>query len=133
MATNATIISTGASDWPLEAAPPAWAHAVGINEFMDAPDFDEVSDPKSPPQTPGGEGAALCHRVRQGPPRSRITGRESAKSALIQGLADGAHQLQVEMQVVQGVQPATQNLAATVQVPQIGARIVGAGVAAALR
>src|SRR3984957_17357520 len=132
MATNTTIISTGAN-WLLEAAPPAWAHAVGINEFMDAPDLDESICPESRPQTLGSEGAALCHRVRPGPPRSRITGGESGKSALIQGLADGAHQLQVEMQVVQGVQPATQNLAATVQVPQIGARIVGAGVAAALR
>src|SRR5580692_5847802 len=125
-------MSTGAN-WLVVEAAPAWAHAAGINEFMHAPDLDEVLIPKVRPESPGDEGAALCHRVRPGPPGSRVAGRESLKSALLQGPADVAHQFQVKVQVVQGIQAAAQDLIAAVQVPQVRARVVRAGVAAALR
>ncbi len=43
------------------------------------------------------------------------------------------HEVQVEIQVVDGVEPGAQDLVALVQVPQVGPGIVAAGVAAAFR
>src|ERR1700722_19465633 len=106
-------MSTGAN-WLLVEAPPAWAHAAGINEFMHTPELS---------------GAALCHRVRPVPPGSGVAGGKSRKSALLQRLADRTHELLVEVQVVEGIQAAAQDLIATIQVPQVGAGVVRTGVA----
>ena len=66
---------------------------------------------------------------------ARLVGQEAADELLeptgLDGLADLAHQLLVVVQVVDGVEPGTQDLAALVEVAQVGAGIVATGVAAA--
>src|SRR5690625_3735854 len=55
------------------------------------------------------------------------------KATLLNGLAQRVHQLQVVMQIVNGGQPVPENLVAAVEVAQIGARKIAAGIAAAVR
>jgi len=62
---------------------------------------------------------------------SSKTGPKRLKLARINAGPDLAHQLQVVVQIMQGIQPRTQNLARAVQVVQISAREVTAGGAVA--
>src|SRR5690348_8153181 len=134
MAMKTTIIRSGANCPPGDAPAPC-AIASGIKPFMKSP-WVKALIRLTNPGGPGREGAALCHSVRRGLGRFEtgpIAPGESRKTALPDGGTDGPHQVQIEVQVVDGVQPRAQNLIATVEVAKIRARVVAAGVAAARR
>src|SRR5579863_6750383 len=112
--------------------PPAagalWAKAAGINAFILSPVWEGA--PGTRACTQDSERAALCHSVRRGPPR-QIGGGEGGRTALRDGPPQRSHQAQVEGEVVNGVQAAAQDLVAAVEMPQIGPRVVAAGIAVA--
>src|SRR5215207_8783961 len=107
MTMKTTIISSGASPPPAAGVAPC-AKAWGIKPFM----------------------AAL--RLRRGR-HYAIGARECREPAGCNGLAQGAHQLQVKMQVVDGVEPRAQDFVAAVEVAKVGAREILARIAAAFR
>src|SRR5579863_1516221 len=74
--------------------------------------------------------AALCHSTGAAPRGQEIAG-EGGKFTPGDGGTQGAHEPQVEMQVVDGVEPRAENLLAAVEVAQVGATVVAAGVALA--
>src|SRR5580700_6272966 len=75
----------------------------------------------------GAKRAALCHSVRPPPGRQEGPG-PGPQRARPDGGPQPAHQLQVEMQVVDRVQPGTQYLVAAVEVAQVGTAVVAAGI-----
>src|SRR2546430_7854769 len=77
----------------------------------------------------GSEGAALCHSTRRSLPGRKIAAGPGPEPSLRYGRTQRAHQLQVEVQVVERVQAATQDLVAAVEVAQVGARVVAARIA----
>src|SRR5438445_3360778 len=77
----------------------------------------------------GSEGAALCHSTRRSLPGREVAGGPGPKPSLRYGGTQRAHQLEVEVQVVERVQAATQDLVAAVEVAQVGARVVAARIA----
>src|SRR5579885_258688 len=79
------------------------------------------------------EGAALCHSAPGGPARPRPGRSEGRERPGGDARPDRAHQRQIEMQVVARVEPAAPDLVAAVEVSQIGAAIVPAGVARTVR
>src|SRR4029077_15386665 len=74
--------------------------------------------------------AALCHSTGPAPRGQKIPG-EGGNFTPGDGAAQGAHEAQVEVQVMDGVQPRAENLLAAVEVAQVGATVVAAGVAVA--
>src|SRR5712675_3505051 len=77
--------------------------------------------------------AALCHSCGVAPWNRQNPGAELRQGARSDAGTDLAHQIEVEMQVMNRAEPHAEDLAAAVQVPQIGARIALAGAAAAVR
>src|SRR6185295_15558649 len=71
--------------------------------------------------------------VRRTLPPRRIVSGECGKTPRPDGGTDRAHELQVEVQVVQGVEARAQDFIATVEVAEVGARVVATGVAGAGR
>src|SRR5580658_8561235 len=76
--------------------------------------------------------AALCHSIGAAPRGKKIP-HTGVKFAPGDGGAQRAHEAQVEVQVVDGVEPRAENLVTAVEVPQVGAAEVAAGIAAAGR
>src|SRR3984957_4393812 len=76
--------------------------------------------------------AALCHSVRP-PPGRKESPRPGAQGPGPDGGPQRAHQLEVEVEVMDGVQARAQDLVAAVQVAQVGAAVVAAGITPALR
>src|SRR6185312_6411581 len=129
MATNTTIIRMGAKP-PGPAPGAAWAKASGIKPFMHAPCRQaRVGDPVR------AKGAALCHSTGGSlcGSRGQVTSRPGRQPALSNRPPDRAHQIQVEVQVVDGVQTRAEDLVAAVEVAEVGAAVVPAGVAGAIR
>src|SRR5580765_3565985 len=76
----------------------------------------------------GAKRAALCHSVGAAPGRSKGP-RPGLEAAGLDGRPQRAQQLQVKMQVVDRVEARTEDLIAAIQVAQVGAAVVAAGVA----
>src|SRR5215469_14324962 len=73
--------------------------------------------------------AALCHSTGR-TPRTEVTG-PGIDPACGDGGAQGAHQPNIEVQVMDGVEARSEDLLAAVEMPQVGAAEVPAGVAVA--
>src|SRR5688572_31163926 len=78
-----------------------------------------------------GKRASIAGRLREEPRLGRepfapgkVVARERREPAFRYRRPERAHEVQVEMQVVEGVQPGTEDFIATVEMPQVGARIV---------
>src|SRR2546421_9766155 len=77
----------------------------------------------------GGKGGLFSHATRRSLPGREVAGGPGPKSSLRYGGTQRAHQLEVEVQVVERVQAATQDLVAAVEVAQVGARVGAARIA----
>src|SRR5580658_3268544 len=105
---------------PLPNPPPGvWANASLTNRFMLAS------------KLPTAKGGALCHRRPQPPGLCQYPLRQAREAAFGDRRPDLAHQVEIEMHVMQCRQAHPQDLIAAVQVPQVGARIALAGRTAA--
>src|SRR5688572_8721374 len=111
MTMKTTIISSGANPPPDAGAAPC-AKATGIRPFMTAL-----------PVQRGRHYATAFAPIR----------RKSGKRAGSDGCAQRTHQLQVKMQVMKGVEPGAQDFVAAVEMAEVGARVIPAGVATARR
>src|SRR5262249_34727154 len=114
---NTAIRSANWNCPPGEAAGAACAQASEIKPFMVA-----VREAKR---------AALCHSAGRAPggqelPGPRVEGTRGDCAA------QGAHQPDVVVQVVDGVEPRAQDLVTTVEMAQVGAAEVAAGIAVAV-
>src|SRR6516225_1784429 len=76
--------------------------------------------------------AALCHSTGRTPGREELTG-PGGDPARGDGRTQRAHQPDVEVQVMDGVEARAEDLVAAVEMPQVGAAEVPAGVAVAGR
>src|ERR1700694_886562 len=103
-------------NWPPGAPGVACAQASGIKAFMYA-----VREAKR---------AALCHSTGGAPACEESPGpdRQIARG---DGGAQRAHEPNVEVQVVDGVEPRAQDLVAAVEMAQVGTTVVAAGVTVA--
>src|SRR5579863_322821 len=114
MTMKTTIISSGVMPPALPGA--LCAQALGIKAFM------RHLGRKTPPDdaAPGGsEGRALCHSNRGFLAGGQETPRPCCQRAGADRRAHLAHQLEVEVQVVERVQTRAQNLVAAIEMPQI--------------
>src|SRR5690349_18117839 len=109
-------------DMPAWGDPALCAMASGIKPFMHSPLEKEpgfASGARLLSAGPGREGAALCHSVRRRLPRwipgPKVAGK-GRKTPLRDGHPEGPHEVQVEVQVVDGVEPRTEDFIATVEV-----------------
>src|SRR6185437_16726266 len=111
---NAAIIRM---NWncPPGAAPglAAWAQASEIKPFMYV--------------VRGAKRAALCHSTGPAPGGEEFP-RPAGKSAVDDGGAERTQQADIEVQVVDGVEARTEDLVAAIQVAQVGAAVVAAGI-----
>src|SRR6186713_652738 len=135
MTTNRPIITNMGNPLWGAAPPAAWAMASGINEFMVLSHaLRRIGASRSGAAAYFGRKKNLCHRDLRGfggfphIPANHLVQRSGFDAG-----PQVPHELQVVMQVVRGVQAAAEDFTAPVEVPQIGARVVAAGVTGAGR
>src|SRR6185436_16233887 len=141
MTTKTAIIMKGISPPPAAGAPPAaCAMASGINEFMV---LSQILRMTRVPRASGGayfgRKTNLCHRDLRGivrfPPETLLTivPQDGFQGARLDAGSQAAHQLEVIVQVVDGIESRTQDFIASIEVTQVGTGEIPAGVAGARR
>src|SRR5689334_17412250 len=111
MTTNTAIITKGIAPAPAGAPPAACAMASGINEFMELSHRSQKNcAARAARGAYFGRKPDLCHRDLRGLGRGRagvpgISANYLRQLAALDTLAQVAHELQVVVQVVDGIEP----------------------------